>query len=556
MVLRLPFLAPTLPAYLERAEGSIIGGAIGDALGHPTEFLSLNEIRSKYGSEGVRDFVLVRNIVGEPVFPAGTYTDDTQMTIAIAKALLDTKAGYKVNLAAALNKRFVEWMESPDNNRAPGNACLRGCQKLKRGLPWYLAGEQNSKGCGAVMRIASIGIVYHAKPEQLDDVAHFSAILTHRHPTAYAAAIVGARIVAAALQAQNPETFKQTIINSSLQDLPANGREVESALRKIPKVLHLPPDQAFKELGEGWIAEEALAGALYCVLSTSNFEEAVLRAINTQGDSDSLGAIAGNIAGALYGVKAIPPKWVQNVENSKYLLALASDVAKLAQEVSKTNTANGVITVHDPDLIQFPEIKRAAQDPQASVDLFIMMVESPPKGVKPFFRNEAYKNWHRDLLKDPRLNLYVKFILGIITGPIIDFTIQDEYASELTKWGLQNGIDEKASIQGASEAALRDLEKRLKKKYVEWRKGLKTEEWAIPYMQQHQPGWVEELKSLKGLSNESVPEEWHADYEKFILGFVGLNKKYIEKLGWTSPIVEWYFVGHAFFLQQHLGTGN
>ncbi|MBI5299652.1 MAG: ADP-ribosylglycohydrolase family protein, partial [Deltaproteobacteria bacterium] len=377
-------------SFEERVKGSVIGGAIGDALGHPTEFLNLEQIRERYGAQGVRDFVLVKSPSGETRFIGGTYTDDTQMTLAVANALLDTEAGYQGDLAGAFSRRFVEWLDSPDNNRAPGNACLNGCNQLKRGIPWYESGTENSKGCGAAMRVAPIGIVYHQQPEKLDEVALFSAILTHWHPTAYAAAIVGARLVAHALQSANPEEFKRTALGTVANYLPASGKEAINALEKIPQALTLPPDEAFALLGGGWVAEEAVAGALYAVLSTPNFEEAVLRAANTNGDSDSLAAIAGGIAGALYGLHAIPEKWVEGVENGETLLTLGGDLAELAKEVSKKDPSERVLRMHDPDLIKFPEIQRYSRDPQATVDLFVLMFADRARALMPFFNHDIW----------------------------------------------------------------------------------------------------------------------------------------------------------------------
>src|SRR5688572_16232851 len=134
-----------------QAEAILFGLALGDALGYPTEFLRLNEgIRPRYGYQGIQ----------EPPDPA-LYTDDTQMTIALTEGLLD--AGLDADLDAQMNavaKRFIEWKDSPENNRAPGNTCLIGVRRYESGISWRESGVAGSKGCGSAMRVATIGYFY------------------------------------------------------------------------------------------------------------------------------------------------------------------------------------------------------------------------------------------------------------------------------------------------------------------------------------------------------------------------------------------------------------
>ena len=150
----------------DKVRGAIIGLAVGDALGFPTEFISRHQILERFGPEGVTDFVASHH-------PAGTYTDDTQMSIAVAEGLLDAGIDASIDdLMQAIANRFVTWARSPENNRAPGGTCLRGCANLADGVPWRDAGVANSKGCGSAMRVAAIGIAYQG--ERLEDVARAS----------------------------------------------------------------------------------------------------------------------------------------------------------------------------------------------------------------------------------------------------------------------------------------------------------------------------------------------------------------------------------------------
>jgi ADP-ribosylglycohydrolase len=161
---------------VDRFRGSILGLAIGDALGYPTEFVSsVGAIRDRWGADGITDFVSAGHR------PPGIFTDDTQMSIAVARALL--RAGHRElgEFMLVLSEEFVAWSRSPENNRAPGGACMAGCSSLRRGTPWRQAGVRESKGCGAAMRAAPVGLFFHADDARLVRTAAAQSAATHRH---------------------------------------------------------------------------------------------------------------------------------------------------------------------------------------------------------------------------------------------------------------------------------------------------------------------------------------------------------------------------------------
>jgi len=126
-----------------------------------------------------------------------------------------------------------------------------------------------------------------------------------------------------------------------------NHEEVPGAVEKAEKLALSPATTPIpKSLGQGWVAEEALAIALYCALVAPNFEEAVVLAANHSGDSDSTGAIAGNICGALYGVDAIRARWIEAVELSHEITAVADDLTALAE--GKLDVGSDLITNRCP----------------------------------------------------------------------------------------------------------------------------------------------------------------------------------------------------------------
>jgi ADP-ribosylglycohydrolase len=299
---------------IDKAKGILYGLAIGDALGYPTEFLRLPQIKAKYGPEGITD-------LPSPAL----FTDDTQMSIAVAEALFRSGDRDLESFMAAVREEFIKWYHSPENNRAPGNTCLRGVARFEEGIPWRESGDPRSKGCGSAMRVAPIGYLYQHHPEKLREVASASGICTHRHPTADAASVGAAYLVKLALDGLAPEKMVPELLHftAGISD------EWERAISKVQNCLGWEDEEkALRSLGEGWVGEEAVALALYCFLRyPEDYKKTVLRGANTNGDSDSVACIAGSISGAYLGAEAIPKQWVRKIEKSDYLADLARRLA-------------------------------------------------------------------------------------------------------------------------------------------------------------------------------------------------------------------------------------
>lgn len=319
---------------LDRFRGSIVGLAIGDALGHPTEFVGeMKAIRARWGEAGVTGF--------EPAgrHPAGTFTDDTQMSIAVTRAL--ARAGHQdlERLMTVMASEFVAWSRSPDNDRSPGGACMRGCRELENGAPWRHAGVGDSKGCGAAMRAAPIGLYLYDDVERLILVAAAQSTLTHRHPTGVASSVAAAAAVAHVLKTGSLDGIldftRDCVAKLSHEILLGVGcderlarevglREMQAMLDRTERALGEETDDVCTLLGGAWIGEEAVATALWCVLRAGgDYRDAVLRGANSTGDSDSIACIAGSIAGALAGWTGLPDAWRRDVEKADTLVALA-----------------------------------------------------------------------------------------------------------------------------------------------------------------------------------------------------------------------------------------
>ncbi|MGB1289312.1 MAG: ADP-ribosylglycohydrolase family protein, partial [Aggregatilineales bacterium] len=275
----------------------------------------LKGIKSQYGEQGIQkppDLAL--------------YTDDTQMTIALTEGLLD--AGLSASLDEQMNaigKRFVTWALSPENNRAPGRTCMNGSLAFGNGVSWRESGVEYSKGCGSAMRVATIGYLYQHDEAKLREVAHYSGIITHGHKTAIAASIGAAYLVKLALDGVPVSEYMTRV----MQFCAGISDEFDNAILRVGHVLGWGSEEkALTHLGEGWIAEEAVALSLYCVLKyPDDYVACVRRGANTDGDSDSIACIAGGILGARLGMSTIPDDWIERCENRDYLSELAGRMA-------------------------------------------------------------------------------------------------------------------------------------------------------------------------------------------------------------------------------------
>lgn len=304
-----------------RARGMMLGLAIGDALGAPTEFLDLEQIRKRFGPAGIRDFVHGK----------GMFTDDTQLSMSVARALAAAGGGGLEELMREVSREFVEWLHSPDNFRAPGISTKQACWRLDRGVPWRESGVPGSKGCGSVMRTAPVGFYFRADPARLREAAHAIGIATHPNPTADAACLGAAYATALALE------------DAPLGEWPGRIREFtrgisadwDAALARVEEAVRPAGDDEAAALaaGEhrGWTADEVLAVALVCVLRhPEDFRACVLLAANNSGDSDSIGCVAGALQGARLGIGAIPRAWIEGIERRDDLIALADLLAASA----------------------------------------------------------------------------------------------------------------------------------------------------------------------------------------------------------------------------------
>jgi len=332
----------SVPSLEDRFQGCFLGLAIGDALGYPTEFLSLPQIQQRYGPSGVQD------LAGNPAL----HSDDTQTSMAVARSLVKAGQDGVENWMEALAQEFVAWLRSPENDRAPGNTTIKGCQRLESGVPWTDSGLLESKSCGAIMRVAPIGLYYHSDPSELRLAAWASSLVTHAHPTALVSAEVTALCVSWAvagiapseywdrIKARQPDSVQawEPILGRSWEKagyaspkdyLTEGWKELLLEFDKIPLAMAKDSTDICDILGGGWGSDEALACALACVLRfPRDYAEAIKRGANTGGDSDSIASIAGAISGAYLGHNAVPKDWRKRIESRQLLIDLSKQLCQ------------------------------------------------------------------------------------------------------------------------------------------------------------------------------------------------------------------------------------
>ena len=337
---------------LDRFRGCLLAGAAGDALGYAVEFLPAKEIFRRFGKNGITEYVL-RDGVAE-------ISDDTQMTLFTAAGLLagtargmtcETMNGYE----NCIRSSYKDWLRTqtesfplPDNNccswlinvpqlfsrRAPGGTCLSALESSDLGS---VANRINrSKGCGGVMRVAPVGLYFCGRGVEMEDsdrIGAEAAAITHGHDLGWLPAAALVHIIRRL--AENEGETVSAAVEDTVQMLKRDYEEsdyLDVLLELLQKAIELSQEDlddpdAIHELGGGWVAEETLAIAVYCALKyPQDIGKALIASVNHSGDSDSTGAVTGNILGAALGLSAIPGKFLDKLELKDVIMEIADDL--------------------------------------------------------------------------------------------------------------------------------------------------------------------------------------------------------------------------------------
>ena len=314
---------------IKRYRGCLLGGAAGDALGYQVEFDKLSEIRRRFGEGGVRS-------MGPHI------SDDTQMTLFTAEGMLMGKK-HRMPMPACVYQSYLDWYRTQNprgkggcfakksellkveglyRREAPGNTCLTALGSGKIGL--IDEPINHSKGCGGVMRTAPCGMLKMSDLRDNEDAwalqGAMAGAITHSHIMGYVPAAMLADIVHMILL-EDGHTL-EAIVADSLERMmrmfpaPATDDFAELIRRAVELApANVPDTEAIRKLGQGWVGDEAIAIAIFCALRyQDDLVECLSAAVTHDGDSDSTGAIAGNILGAWLGASAIPEEWLAAIE--------------------------------------------------------------------------------------------------------------------------------------------------------------------------------------------------------------------------------------------------
>jgi ADP-ribosylglycohydrolase/fructose-1,6-bisphosphatase/inositol monophosphatase family enzyme len=341
--------------WQSRVRGCLLGGAIGDALGAPVEFMTRKKIEARFGPDGIADFARTYGRLG-------AITDDTQMTLFTAEGVLRafvrerlkgicsvpgvvshsylrwlrTQKASAPNLGLAVNFGKDGWLwgvKELHRSRAPGKTCLRALASLE-GFTNKRASNM-SKGAGAIMRVAPVALIASGGSEEeatkVFQVAKEVSWITHGHPSGYLSAAAFAVMVHALLWGESlPSGIERAQRLLARED---GATETQTAIDRACAAAYRPSRDAITEIGSNWVGEEALAIAIYCYLTAggsahtqSGFVRAVCAAVNHDGDSDTTGSLVGQLVGSA-SERLLPDNWLENLELRETITKIADDLA-------------------------------------------------------------------------------------------------------------------------------------------------------------------------------------------------------------------------------------
>lgn len=301
-----------------RAQGMLLGLACGDALGRPVEFQSPARIEREHG----RVTEMLAN--GTHGQPAGTITDDTEMALCIARSLVERGTFDPEDIAA----RFVDWKVSGPFDI--GIMTANALQRIDRGESWDEAGpneweasqEGSNAGNGSLMRCAPYAITYWDDPEELVRASRQSSAITHADPRCQWSCTLFNRTLANLLKGvDQPLETAVADLESNLPD------DVREAIDPVVECLH--GDRSDVQLANSGYVVTTLQAGLYHGLIADTAKEAIVDAVMLGGDTDTIAAVTGAVAGARFGVGALPETWLETLSVRSELETLATELLEV-----------------------------------------------------------------------------------------------------------------------------------------------------------------------------------------------------------------------------------
>ena len=367
------------PRTKDQVLGCMVGGAVGDALGYAVEFSSYGSIVKQYGEKGITRYALDRHGLAQ-------ISDDTQMSLFTAAGiLLGMTRGYMRGIMGRIDTycrfTYLDWLHTQEwtsrhedarvdswlmdvpelySRRAPGNTCLSALHSIEEGKE----PRNNSCGCGGVMRTAPLALLNQLHGYSDGDklycnmCAAEAARITHKHPLGFIPSAILNDILMQILEDSGRRRIEEYVEEALLRlheivSQEDEGKkygelwpdEIRKQKRLLKKALDLAATDiedyyAIESIGGGWTGHEALAIAIYSAAKhRDSFEDAVVSCVNHSGDSDSTGAICGNIMGCLLGRNAIPAYYTEKLELLGVIEEMATTFILVASSANTTTTA-------------------------------------------------------------------------------------------------------------------------------------------------------------------------------------------------------------------------
>lgn len=291
----------TVPSIEDRALAAYLGFAIGDALGATVEFMTRSEIAAQYGVH--------HEIVGGGwlKLAAGHVTDDTQMALALGRSIIKM-GGFDARDAC---EEFVAWLKTGPVD--VGNTCRRGIRRYIMDGTVEGSFSEGDAGNGAAMRVLPVALATFGQPGRAEAWTLAQARTTHHHPLSDGACLSLARMVHGLLEGQGISAVRQEAAHLASKH-PAFGFATY-------------PGQC-----SAFIVD-TMQTVLHYYLSTDSFADCLVQTVNQGGDADTTGAIAGMLAGATYGLDAIPMRWLTKLDHET--AHLINGQVPLLLEISK-----------------------------------------------------------------------------------------------------------------------------------------------------------------------------------------------------------------------------
>ena len=309
-----------------KVRAGIIGHAIGDALGVPVEFTS----RSQLACHPIRDM----KGFGTHGMPAGTWSDDTSMEIALLQSLINKGSfDYK-----DIMDNFCKWLDD-DEFTATGRAfdiggtCAGAIRNYRIGISPLECGEkgERSNGNGSLMRILPVAYVCYDNSivgnDRYELVRKVSS-LTHAHEISVLGCFFYIIFICCLLNGDSPAVAYRKAQQENYSMFSDSAREAYHRILAEDITGYNEDDIS----SSGYVLS-SLEASLWCLLTTDNYKEAVLKSVNLGSDTDTVGAITGSMAGIYYGYDAIPCEWIEKLQRSEYLLNLCDQFASTKIEV-------------------------------------------------------------------------------------------------------------------------------------------------------------------------------------------------------------------------------